>query len=118
MAAESIAVTLLTLSVLVALLQVFFRYGLDNSLSWPEELAQWLFVWAVFLGAAALVVGKGHIAIETFSAGLSVANRQRHRALVDGCMAAAAMILLFEGISFVAKSTYVSPGLQWPFKYL
>ncbi len=118
LAAESIAVTLLTLSVLVALLQVFFRYGLDNSLSWPEELAQWLFVWAVFLGAAALVVGKGHIAIETFSAGLSVANRQRHRALVDGCMAAAAMILLFEGISFVAKSTYVSPGLQWPFKYL
>ena len=28
------------------------------------------------------------------------------------------MILLFEGISFVAKSTYVSPGLQWPFKLL
>jgi C4-dicarboxylate transporter DctM subunit len=117
-AVEAIAATLLTLSALVALLQVFFRYGLDNSLSWPEELAQWMFVWAVFLGAAALVAGKGHIAIETFSAGLAPAGRQRHRALVDGCAATAAMILLVEGLSFVAKSTYVSPGLQWPFKLL
>ncbi len=118
LAVESVAAALLTLSALVALLQVFFRYGLDNSLSWPEEFAQWMFVWAVFLGAAALVGGKGHIAIQTFSAGLSAANAQRHRALVDGCTAMAAMILLVEGISFVAKTTYVSPGLQWSLKYL
>jgi len=115
---ETVAATLLTFSALVALLQVFCRYALDNSLSWPEELAQWMFIWAVFLGAAALAGGKGHIAIETFSPKLSAANRHRHRALVDGCMAAAATILLCEGISFVAKTTYVSPGLQWSFKYL
>jgi tripartite ATP-independent transporter DctM subunit len=115
---ETIAATLLTCSALVALLQVFCRYALDNSLSWPEELAQWMFIWAVFLGSAALAGGTGHIAIGIFSPWLSAANRQRHRALVDGCMAAAAMILLSEGISFVAKTTYVSPGLQWSFKYL
>jgi C4-dicarboxylate transporter DctM subunit len=115
---ETTAATLLACSALVALLQVFCRYALDNSLSWPEELAQWMFIWAVFLGAAALVGGKGHIAIVTFSPKLSTANRQRHRALVDGCAAAVAMIMLCEGISFVAKTTYVSPGLQWSFKYL
>jgi tripartite ATP-independent transporter DctM subunit len=117
-AVEAAAATMLAFSALVALVQVFFRYALDNSLSWPEELAQWMFIWSVFLGAAALVGGKGHIAIETFSARLSAANRQRHRALVDGCTATAAMIMLGEGISFVAKTTYVSPGLQWSFKYL
>ena len=91
---------------------------LDHSLSWPEELAQWMFVWAVFLGTAALVAGKGHIAIETFSPRLSPRAHGWHAAFVDGCLAAAAAILLGEGISFVQKTTYVSPGLQWSFKYL
>jgi TRAP-type C4-dicarboxylate transport system permease small subunit len=115
---ETVASGLLTASALVALLQVFYRYALDNSLSWPEELAQWMFIWAIFLGAAALVAGKGHIAIETFSRSMSAASRRWHRGFVDGCTAAVGMIMLCEGISFVAKTTYVSPGLQWSFKYL
>jgi C4-dicarboxylate transporter DctM subunit len=115
---ETVASGLLTASALVALLQVFCRYALDNSLSWPEELAQWMFIWAIFLGAAALVAGKGHIAIETFSRSMSAASRRWHRGFVDGCTAAVGMILLCEGISFVAMTTYVSPGLQWSFKYL
>lgn len=115
---ETVAAGLVAFSALVALLQVFYRYALDNSLSWPEELAQWMFIWAVFLGAAALVGGKGHIAIETFSSKLTPRNRHRHRAFIDGCAAAAAMVMLCEGISFVAKTTYVSPGLQWSFKFL
>src|SRR6187397_3023489 len=72
---EALAVALLSASALVALLQVFCRYVLDNSLSWPEELAQWMFIWAVFLGTATLVAGKGHIAIETFSPQLSLRAR-------------------------------------------
>ncbi|MEP7329059.1 MAG: TRAP transporter large permease subunit [Betaproteobacteria bacterium] len=115
---EGVAATLLASSALVALLQVFCRYVLNNSLSWPEELAQWMFIWAVFLGTGTLVAGKGHIAIETFSPRLSARARGWHAAFVDGCLAAAAAILLYEGISFVQKTTYVSPGLQWSFKYL
>ncbi len=32
------------------ILQVFFRYALNSPLIWSEELARYLFVWAVMLG--------------------------------------------------------------------
>lgn len=45
---------------------VFFRYVLNDSLVWGEELARYLFVWLVFLGAG-LGVGKNvHVGIDSF----------------------------------------------------
>jgi TRAP-type C4-dicarboxylate transport system permease small subunit len=40
-----------TMSAVVAV-QVFFRYGLNHSLFWSEELARYLLVWLTFLGAS------------------------------------------------------------------
>ncbi|GIK87864.1 MAG: hypothetical protein BroJett026_33450 [Betaproteobacteria bacterium] len=117
-ALDALAVVLLLAAAGVALLQVVFRYGLDNSLPWPEEFAQWMFVWAVFVGAGLAAARRGHIVVGTFSSRLSAAAQGRHRTFVDGCVALAATILLGEGASFVAKTTYVSPGLGWSFKFL
>ena len=48
-------------TVAVTLLQVMFRYGLDSSLSWSEELARYLFIWVIFLGiASAARRGRAH----------------------------------------------------------
>lgn len=115
---EHVAIAGIVASAAVALLQVFFRYGLDHSLPWPEELAQWLFVWAVFLGAGLVAGRRGHISIETFSPRLAPSTRALHRDVVDGFVALAATILLGEGLSFAAKTSYVTPGLGWSTKYL
>lgn len=46
-------------------LQVVMRYIFDNSLSWTEEMARYLFIWQTWLGASyAARVGR-HIRIET-----------------------------------------------------
>ena len=37
---------------LVVAVQVFFRYGLNHSLFWSEELARYLFIWAVYVGCS------------------------------------------------------------------
>lgn len=47
--------------VTVMLLSIFFRYVLNNSLSWTDEVIRFAFVWFVLLGAA--IVFRDHAAI-------------------------------------------------------
>ena len=35
--------------------QVFFRFVLNNSLSWTEELARYCFIWMHMIGASLLI---------------------------------------------------------------
>ena len=43
---------------IIIFIQVFFRYILNNSLSWTEELARYIEVWVVFV-MAGYALGKG-----------------------------------------------------------
>ena len=45
------------LIVLLIFTQVLFRYLLNNSLNWTEELAKYLFVWMTFIGSASAFKG-------------------------------------------------------------
>ncbi|MBE0529367.1 MAG: TRAP transporter small permease [Rhodospirillales bacterium] len=47
----------------VIFLQVIFRYGLEQSLSWSEELARYLFIWLTFLGASVAIREGTHIRV-------------------------------------------------------
>lgn len=49
---------------LLSIVQVFFRYVLNNSLSWSEELARILFVWATYLGIAVVSRDKEQIIVD------------------------------------------------------
>ena len=42
-------ITLALMSAIIVL-QVFFRYVLNNSLAWSEELARYLFIWTIYIG--------------------------------------------------------------------
>jgi TRAP-type C4-dicarboxylate transport system permease small subunit len=46
---ESLLVMLLVLISVVMIAQVFARYVLNNSMSWPEEFCRYCYVWSVFL---------------------------------------------------------------------
>ncbi len=48
----------------VSFLQVFFRYIMNDSLIWSEELARYLFVWISFLGGAVVMERGSHIRID------------------------------------------------------
>jgi TRAP-type C4-dicarboxylate transport system permease small subunit len=49
---------------------VFFRYVLNNSLVWAEELSRYLFVWTVCLGAAMGVERGSHVSVDSLLASL------------------------------------------------
>ena len=41
--------------IIACVLQVFFRFILNNSLSWSEELARYCFIWMHMLGTSLLI---------------------------------------------------------------
>ena len=62
-----IAVVSCVLSIaLLVSTSIFFRYVLNNSITWSEEIAKYLMVWMVFVGAPVAMVQSRHIAIEMF----------------------------------------------------
>ena len=48
-------------------LQVFTRYVLNDPLSWTEEVARYLYVYIVFLGASAAISDRTHVGIDYFA---------------------------------------------------
>lgn len=49
--------------IIACVMQVFFRFILNNSLSWSEELARFSFIWMHMLGASLLIEGSGHATV-------------------------------------------------------
>ena len=58
-----ICVALFVAILLVMVLQVAFRYVLNAPLTWTEELARYLYIWACWLGAPVALRRGNHIAI-------------------------------------------------------
>jgi C4-dicarboxylate transporter DctM subunit len=117
-ALECVTGTLLAATVVIALIQVFFRYVLNDSLAWPEEVARWAFVWCVFLGSAMVARRKTHIIIDLLPRMLGEAALRYHAAFARVIIVTVAAMLLMFGIDLVHRSSYVSPAMQWPFTYL
>jgi TRAP-type C4-dicarboxylate transport system permease small subunit len=63
-AEEYLLVYSLMLSVAIVFMQVVMRYIFSNSLSWSEELARYLFLWQIWLGASYAVKEHRHLRIE------------------------------------------------------
>jgi TRAP-type transport system small permease protein len=61
--------------VLITLAAVWWRYVLDNPLSWIEQVSNMLFIWVVFIGAAVLYRQNLHIGVDIFLGMLN--DRQR-----------------------------------------
>jgi len=63
---ENMGVFLIFLMVLLLSAQVFSRYILKNPLGWTEELARFVFIWSIFVGAVIAAKDRQHIRVETF----------------------------------------------------
>lgn len=64
---EEILVYSYLLVVPLLFMQVIMRYCFNNSLTWSEELARYIFIWQVWLGASFCVKENRHIRIDIFT---------------------------------------------------
>ncbi|MBX3576688.1 MAG: TRAP transporter large permease subunit [Rhizobiaceae bacterium] len=114
---EAVCVCLMLVAVGVACLQVVLRYVFNSGLPWPEELATWVFGWAVFLGMAIATGRESHISIDVILRLLSPAARSRLEFFNRAVMASASIMLAIHGMDYVNRAIAASPALQWPMKY-
>ncbi len=57
------SIAMMVVICLCIVLQVFFRYCLSSALEWPEEVARYTFICAVFLGASLAAEEGRHLEI-------------------------------------------------------
>ena len=114
---ETLCVGLMLIAVAVACLQVVLRYVFNSGLPWPEEMATWVFAWAVFLGMAVATGRDAHISIDVVTRALPERPREILLLFNRAVMAAASIMLVVHGFDYFSRSIAASPALQWPMKY-
>src|SRR4051794_10525770 len=100
--AENVAVALLSTMFACFIVQIFFRYVLNNPVGWTEEVIVPTWVWTVLWGAAFITGGAEEVRFDILYSNLSERAR-RVCTIVSG----AALVLLY-GISLPASWKYVS----------
>lgn len=117
---EYVLVWSLLFSVLLIFAQVVMRYVFHNSLSWSEELARYLFLWQIWLGASYAVKRQAHLKISFLTDSLSGLSRKTVQLL---------SLSIWFGVSFFLASSggkltllllqrgQVSPAMRIPMAY-
>jgi TRAP-type C4-dicarboxylate transport system permease small subunit len=112
---KALSAALLASYFVLVLLQVFFRYVLNESLFWAEELVRGLLVWGVMVSAALVAGSRGHIRVEVLELMLPPAGRQVVRWIADALTITFSLLLLWAAIELMNRSWFQqSPLLEVP----
>lgn len=114
-ALTAVSVVLLVCYFVLVLLQVFFRYVLNESLFWAEEFVRGAMLWGVMLSSPLVAAARGHIRIEMLELMLPPTGRRIVMIVTDILTMAFLLTLLWAGIEFVDRTWFQrSPLLDVP----
>ena len=85
----------------IVIVTVITRYGFNYVLSWSEEVPRYLLIWISFLGAAACVDLRDHIAFDYFHKRLPDRVRAAVQVVINAGIFAFGWIMLIYGVRFV-----------------
>lgn len=106
---------ILTVLVIAVVLQVFFRYVVNNPIAWTEELSRYSLVWLTFLGAAYAVSLKQNISIEILRNVLSPLGKKVMYTIATLVSLLFCIFLIQYGYILASSSmNQLSPVLQVP----
>ena len=95
--------------------QVFFRYVLNHSLFWSEELARYILVWLTFLGASVAYRRGVHPRIDLFASRLGTHGaRAIHIGAHLVAMAFFSVLVIYGAQFAYFVRLQISPALQIP----
>lgn len=99
----------------LVLLQVFFRYVLNESLFWAEEFVRGLLVWGVLISAALVAGSRGHIRVEVLELMLPPGGKRLVRWIADALTITFSILLFWAAIALMERTwLQQSPLLEVP----
>ena len=114
-ALTALSVALLVSYFVLVLLQVFFRYVLNESLFWAEELVRGLMVWGVMIGSALVASARGHIRVEVLERMLPPTGGRIVVWICDALTITFSLILLWAAVQLMDRTwLQQSPLLEVP----
>ena len=96
--------------------QVFFRFVLNASLTWSEELSRFAFIWLVYMGAVLGAKERIHIRVTAFHRLLPVVARGWVLPVADLLWVAINLTFAWQGalqVGHLMQFSYISPAMQW-----
>ena len=109
-------VTLALMSAIIVA-QVFFRYVLNNSLSWSEELARYLFIWTIYIGISYGVKMDKHVAVDAVYSYMPKGVKKYYAMIAYALFLLFAVAIVYYGVTVVGmqiSSGQVSPAMGLP----
>lgn len=112
---KALSVAFLASYFVLVLLQVFFRYVINESLFWAEELVRGMMVWGVMISSALVAGSRGHIRVEVLELMLPPLGRRIVVWITDALCIAFSVLLLWAAIELMSRSWLQrSPLLEIP----
>jgi TRAP-type C4-dicarboxylate transport system permease small subunit len=103
-----------SMAILVAV-QVFFRYVLNQSLFWSEELARYLLVWLTFLGASCAYYRHAHPGVDLLYNRMAPAIKKGCAVLIHLASLGLFAVMIVYGYQFAFfVRLQTTPALQLP----
>ena len=102
---DAVCVFLLVAVLVVMGLGVFFRYVLNDSLTWTEEISRYGLVYITYIGCATAVRRRSHIRIDVIARILPLAGQRILAVVVD--------LLVLAFLAFLAVNTFRIMDVLW-----
>lgn len=118
---EVMSVVLFSLLVILCFLQVLFRFLVNFSLSWTEELANYDFILLIYV-ACSLGIQKGaHVRVEIIDGIVTGSPKYYLDQCLDALWAVFIFIVGYLGIEIIQDAFAVgktTPALDWPYGWI
>ena len=99
----------------IVAVQIFLRYVITRPVVWFDELASWLFVWVIYLGASVLVRYDAHLSVEIVTDRLPPRLNRWRKLLVNLLVLAFLVLLFVQSIELLKKfGSTPAPAMQVP----
>ncbi len=118
-AAEALLAAIVASYAVIICLQVFYRYVLNDSLVWSEELVRYGLLWGVMIGAGVSADRGAHVALAPLEGRLAP-RAERVVAWAAGlCILAFCAIVAIMGVEYIQRLWFMSsPAMQLPMRYV